>query len=260
MASAEQKPMRGPTYLIPPLLLTAGLFTGCLQVEQAVTIAPDGSGTQSMELTVPDRVLHMLQQQATARNPVRRTPDLMAVFDRKKVEKELVESGLKLTSHKVSEVRNGRRATLVAKFQSLEQLRKSSVGGGRADWIFKEGPVKGSIHLAYYPRGRAAWVQARQKAAELRKKPNDPLVRSFFEKRKAQLEGLDLSMTINLPGTVLMCYGEVRETGLKQAQVRVTGSGIKTPVDLVLALAPRYEVVFDGRGCTFAVERSKRKK
>jgi hypothetical protein len=248
MASTEQEHMRPARGALSYLIVVA-LFTSCLQLEQTVTIHADGSGIQAMEMTIPERVIEALQQQASAHNPVRRVADVTAVFERRKVEKELAAIGLKLTTHKVAEVRRGRRATLAATFEKLEHLQKSPLGGSHADWVFTKGPVKGTIQLDYYPRGRAAWLNARKKVAELKKKPNDPILQSFFAKQEPQLRGLDVSVTINLPGTVLMAYGDLQETGLKQVRARVQGADIKTPRDLILALAPRYQVVFDGRGC-----------
>jgi hypothetical protein len=246
MASTEQNPMqvRALGYVI-----VVGLCTSCLQLEQTVTIAGNGSGSQVVTMTIPERVIEALQVQAMAHNPVRKAPDMTAVFHRAQVEKELAAAGLKLTEHKVEDARRGRRAALTARFENLEQLRRSPLCGSRADWVFTKGPLKGTIQLTYYPQGRAAWVEARQKASELQKRPNDPVVERFFAKQKAQLRGLDISVTINLPGTVLMAYGDMRETGLRQVQVRVRDEDVKTPRDLILALAPRYQVVFDGRDC-----------
>ena len=245
--------MRGLNYLI-----VAGLLTGCLRLEQTVTIHADGSGNQAVEITIPERVLEALQQQAIARNPVGKAAAVTAVFERAKVEKELAAAGLVLTAHKVTEVRRGRRATLAAKFQNLEQLRRSPLGGSRADWVFSPGPIKGTILLAYYPQGRVAFLEARKKVKELLKKPNDPTLQGFFARQKEQLKGLDVSVTINLPGMVLKAYGDLKETGLEQVKARVLGADIKTPKDLILALAPRYQVVFDGRGCKLPLERSKK--
>ena len=247
MASTEQNHMQGVRAL--GYVIVVGLFTSCLQLEQTVAIHADGSGSQTVKITIPERVIEALQQQASAHNPLRKAPDMTAVFHRTKVEKELAAIGLKLVEHKVVDARHGRRASLAARFDNLEQLRKSPLGGSRADWIFTKGPLKGTIQLAYYPRGRAAWVEAQKKVLELQKKPNDPIVQSFFARQTAQLKGLDISVTINLPGTVLMAYGDLRETGLKQVRARVRGTDIKTPKNLILALAPRYQVVFDGRGC-----------
>ena len=246
MASTEQNHMQ-----VRALggVIAVGLLTSCLQLEQTVTIHADGSGTQAVKMTIPERVIEVLQQQASAHNSLRKAPDMTAVFHRSKVEKELAAIGLKLTEHKVVDARLGRRAALAARFENLDQLRKSPLGGSRADWIFTKGPLKDTIQLAYYPQGRAAWVAAQQKVLELQKKPNDETLRSFFAKQKAQLKGLDISVTINLPGTVLMAYGDLRETGLTQVRARVKGVEIKTPKDLILALAPRYQVVFDGRDC-----------
>jgi hypothetical protein len=254
MASTEQNSMRAS---VLGCAIVGGLLTGCLQIEQTVTIDGDGSGTQAIKMTIPERVIEALQVQASAHNHRRKAPDMTAVFQRAKVEKELVAAGLKLTEHKVVEARHGRRAELAVRFENLEQLGRSPLSGSRADWVFEEGPLKGTIQLSYYPLGRAAWAEAQKKVQELDKKPNDPILQGFFAKQKEQLEGLDISVTINLPGTVLMAYGKLKETGLKQVRARVRAADVKKPRDLVLALAPRYRVVFDGRGCKLPLEKRK---
>ena len=238
--------------------MAAGLLAGCLRLEQTVTIHADGSGNQAVGITIPVRVLEALQQQATARNPIGKAAAVTAVFERAKVEKELAAVGLALTAHKVAEVRRGRRATLAATFDTIEQLGKSPLGGSHADWIFTKGPIKDTILLTYYPQGLAAFLEARKKVVELQKKPNDPTLQRFFAKQKARLKGLDVSVTVNLPGTVLMAYGDLKETGLKQVRARVVAADIKTPKDLILALAPRYQVVFDGRGCKLPLQQAKK--
>lgn len=258
MASTEQNPMQARTLgCAIGCAIGSGLLAGCLQIEQTVTIDTDGSGTQAVRMTVPDRVIEALQAQASAHNHLRKAPDMTAVFERAKVEKELVAAGLKLTEHRVVEARRGRRAVLAARFENPQQLGKSPLGGGRADWVFEAGPLKDTIQLSYFPLGRAAWVEAQKKVQELDKKPNDPVLQSFFARQREQLEGLDMSVTINLPGTVLMVYGQLKETGLKQIRARVRAADIQKPRDLVLALAPRYQVVFDGRGLKLPLEKRK---
>ncbi len=231
------------------MIVVFGLLTSCLQIDQTVTIQSTGSGSQVVKMVIPGRVIEALQQQAVAHNQLRKAPDMTTIFHRAKVEKELAAVGLELTEHKVVSASHQREALLAVRFQNLEQLRRSPLGGGGADWIFTKGPLKDTIQLEYYPRGRAAWLESRQKVLELQKHPKDPILQGFFSRQAAQLQGLDITVTINLPGTVLKAYGDLRETGLRQVQARVRAKDIKTPKDLILALAPRYRVVFDGRGC-----------
>ena len=63
-----------------------------------------------------------------------------------------------------------------------------------------------------------------------------------------------MRLEIELPGDVLTCSDNLRKIGPRTVAATVEARDIRTPRDLVLAMAPRYEVAFDGRTCTFRVD------
>ena len=242
--------MRRLPYVVWAWLLVP---VGCLEMDQTITIAKDGSGTQEVVLLLPAATMDEVSRAATV-NHIGAKIDPGALFDREAVSKELAAAGLDLKEHQTQELEEGRRVRLKVGFANCEQLAQSPLVGSSAEWDFAPGPVKGSIELSFYPQGRLAWGQARAQAAKI-KGPLDPVAADYFEKRRRQLNGLDLKFRFRLPGAVLRYTRNMEQTGLNEVTARVTSTQIRTPEDLVRRLAPRYQVVFSAEGCTIEATR-----
>ena len=65
---------------------------------------------------------------------------------------------------------------------------------------------------------------------------------------------MDVTFRLDLPGDVDYCSTNLTKNGDRQVVATVTAKDIKTPGQLVRALAPRFEVEFDGRGCKFDLD------
>ena len=243
MASADQHPMRGPR-LWSLLLLV--LLTSCLQVEQTITIAGDGSGTQAVKLSLREALLQDLARTASA-NAAGVAADPQAVFDEARVRKELEADGLELTAHTVRRDGGRRSVELTARFSTFAELSKSPFCGSAAEWALEPGPKPGTTRLTLYPQGRSAWLDARAKAARMRDEV-DVVAADFFGRKQRELEGLDVVLRFRLPGDVLLWTANMEKTGDREVTARITADQIKTPEDLVRRLAPRFELVFDSSG------------
>ena len=229
------------------------VLAGCLEFEQTVTLRADGSGTQAVRMTLRDRVLREIAQAApAARIGGRLEPD--AVFNQALVEKELTGIGLELTEHRVERTGDRRTVELTAGFADFTTLQHSPLCGSAAQWVIARGPRAGTAKLTLYPQGKAAWLEARQRARTLADR-DDPLVTAFFDKRRAQLAGLQVVMRFRLPGDVLVWTANMDKTGEREVTARLTAAQIKTPQDLVRRLAPRFEVIFDASGCSLPLAR-----
>lgn len=229
-------------------LLSCFALSGCLEIEQTVTLSADGGGSQSVHMAIREGLLtELARRQPAAR--LGESGDPLAVFHKEKVGKELVEAGLELSEHKVGRTGGMRTVDLNAKFGNFATLQKSPLCGSAAEWELQKGPKPGLGKLTLYPQGKIAWQQARAKAkamdAEL-----DPVAAAFFKKRQSQLSGLDVVVRFKLPGNVLMWTKNMAKTGDCEVTARVTAKQIKTPKDLVRRLAPRYQVIFDATGTT----------
>ncbi len=222
--------------------------SGCLEVDQTVTLAADGSGTQTLRLEIADAMLAEVDRAGVATQaatPIR----AQAVFDRDQVGKELNAAGLTLDAHRTQ--RNGSRRTveLAASFPSFAVLQQGPLAGSRAQWVLAAGPKPGTAKLTLYPQGKAAWTEARVKAETMATEP-DAVADAFFRKRQQELAGLDLIVRFRVPGDVLVWTANMEKTGPREVTARVTASQIRTPQDLVRRLAPRFEVIFDASGCS----------
>ena len=227
------------------------LLTGCLEIQETVTIAADGSGTQTMRMKVSRVMLANLQKKAiAARAPWEKQADITAIFHKKKARAELEGAGLKLKRHEVREKRSSKTLDIEVAFDDIGELERSPLGGGRADWILKNGG-KGRTALFFYPMGKIAWKEAQVRLASFEKEPTPNMV-GFFQKSKATMAGLDLSLTLNLPGRVLKRSKNLAAgTAPNQVVVRIRAADVKTPKDLLTLLAPCYFVEFDSRKCSF---------
>lgn len=220
-------------------------LTSCLQLEQTVTLAADGSGVQKFSMTMREATITEVRRASAAVQTGQNT-DPTAVFDKLIVERELVEAGFELTSHVTEKTAAKRAVKLEAAFADFATLQKNPIGSSLAEWALAKGPKAGTAKLTYYPQGRAAWLQSRQKAEQL-KTSDDPLVTDFFMKRRRQLEGLDLRLRLEVPGEVYLWTKNMKKVGDRTVEARVAATDIVTPEDLVRRLAPRFEVIFDAR-------------
>jgi hypothetical protein len=224
----------------------------CLEMEATITIRGDGSGTQKVCLGMSPQVLAECKRAAAvlasgdAGNPAH-------VFEKAAVEKELLGTGLELRAHRTFERGAQRWVELELAFADLAGLRKSPLCGSAPLWEFTGGPLPGTIQVTLYPQGKEAWTKARQQAEQWQTEA-DPTVAGFFARRKEQLRGLDLAIHFELPGKVLRMTRNLEQTGERQVTARIKAEQIETPADLVRRLAPRFEVVIEGQGCTLPLD------
>lgn len=233
-----------------PAVAVLALFSflpACLEMEQTIDLHADGSGTQAIRLTMTEAVMSEVRRAATIADG--NAPDPLAIFDKAGVERELKDAALTLRSHATS--REGARRTVAVElgFADLAGLQRSPFCGTAAEWEFAKGPKEGTIRATLYPQGRQAWTDARAKAEAMKTQP-DVVAADFFRKRQEQLAGLAVAVRFKLPGKVLIWTRNLEKTGDQEVVARITADQIRTPEDLVRRLAPRFEVIFDGTGCT----------
>ena len=234
--------------------LAASLLSlpGCLEIEQTVTLAADGSGRLEFAMAMREVTIAEVRQ-AGAAAQLGGAFDPTAVFDKEKTERELVAAGFVPVSHVAEQNGSRRNVKLCATFADFATLQRNPVNGTQAEWELAKGPKAGTAKLTFYPQGRAAWIAARDKAEQLRDEV-DPIVAEFFRKRQQQLAGLDLALRIAVPGEVYMWTKNMSKTGEREVTAHVRAADIRTPEDLVRRLAPRFELIFDARGLDLALE------
>ena len=240
--------------LFPLVTLALLALAGCLQMEQTVTLDAKGSGTHEVSLTMPESVLAAIQRAAPA-NQTAAASNPMALFDKEAVGKELKAAGIELVEHAPETIGKTRRVKITTKFDSPATLRKSPLTGSAAEWEFAPGPKAGTTRVTLYPQGKQAWVDARAKVID-GKVAVDAVANEFFEKRKSQIQGLDVLVRFRLPGKVIEFTRNLELTGEQEVTAHITAEQIKTPEDLIRRLAPRFEVVFDSSAIEVPVDRS----
>jgi hypothetical protein len=238
---------------VAALLLFVPLLSSCLQMDQEVKLAADGSGTQRVVLDLTPQVLSTAAKFAGVARPGESSGDPQAVFRADKVRAELEEAGLTMTTHGSETVRGVRRLTIEAEFKSTEVLQQSPLGGGRAQWLFVRGTEAGTLRVIYYPQGREAHEQALVQVARMASGGADEAEQRWFEQQKARLNGLDLRFTVTLPGDVKSVSSNWTVEGHRTCRAVIRAGDVKSPSDLVRLLAPRYEAVIDGRSVTIPV-------
>ena len=249
MATADRTAMRILRSLLFVLLAP---LAGCLEMEQTVTIAADGSGTQQLKMGIRETTLNDLVRASSAAQ-LGAAPNPKALFDKDLAGAELKEAGMLLSAH-TSKLEAGKRTLdLTATFPNFAALQKTPLCGSVAEWVLTAGPKEGTAKLTLYPQGKTAWQEARAKAESMNKEP-DAVAAAFFRKKQEELTGLDLTLRFQLPGDVLLWTANMEKTGDREVTARITAEQIKTPQDLVRRLAPRFEVVFDAKGCKLPLQ------
>jgi len=234
-------------------LLGLLVLGGCLELEQTIVISADGSGRQRVRLETDEQMLRELQRRQPAAQLGAGDPT--ALFSEEKTRAELRAAGMELTEHAASRAAGRRSVELSASFADFEVLRRSPLCGSAAEWELVAGPKPGLAKLTLYPQGKAAWQQARKKAADLKGRP-DPLLVDYFAKQRAKLRGLDVAFRFEVPGDVLMWTKNMEKVTAREVVARVRADQLRTPADLVRRLAPRYEVIFDARATSLFKEPS----
>lgn len=227
-------------------------LSACLEMEQTVTIQANGSGSQKLRLGMSDAVLAEARRAAAVTAGADSGSPAQA-YDRVAVEKELAALELQLKDHRTYERAGLRWVEAELAFADLPGLRRSPWSGSAPEWEFAQGPVPGTVQITLYPQGREAWGKARLQAEEWQTDP-DPTVQGFFEKRRTQLAGLDVTLHFDLPGKVLRWTRNLEKTGDRRVTARVTAEQIKTPADLMRRLAPRFEVVIEDGAVAFPLD------
>ena len=229
-------------------LLLLFVLTGCFELELSVVLKPDGSGTQSMHLGMTDRVMQSVRASARALDASATREDPLAVFDGAKVRADLSERGLVVTNHRT--YRDGSRefVDVDAEFSTFASLQGSTLFGSSGEWYLLDGRNQGGVRLVFYPRGHAAWLEARDRAAQIATQPTG-VQEQFFASQKKRLAGFDTSLVIELPGDIDYASANLEVVGQRKVKAAVRATDIATAADLVRALAPRFEVEFDGTTC-----------
>lgn len=237
---------------LPLALLCLLVLPGCLELDQTIALAGDGSGTQRVRMVLPLSTVASIRAAGAAAQTGAAT-DPLALFAKEQVTVELQAAGLQLVEHKPSERADVREVELSASFPSLDALRRSPLSGSAAEWKAEAGPAPGTVKLTLYPQGRAAWEEARRRAETMAETP-DPIAAQFLANRRRQLAGLDLALRLELPGRVLRWTRNLQKTGDCCVEARVRQEDLATPQDLVRRLAPRFEVVFVDPKGTFPID------
>ncbi len=235
-------------------LLLLPVLSGCLEVDIEVKVSADGSGTQTLKLGASQQVIAQLNKQAQVALGQNAKHDPLAIFRQAKVTKEFGDQGLVMASYKTYRERRRRWVEWDLEFPSMGKLNRSGVFGGKSEWYSLPGRHRGGIRLVCYPQGFAAYQAATHKAGEIRKTPMGPVQKHYFRSQKSKVAGLNVKIGFELPGEIRWCSSNLRKTDDKRVEAVIRADDILSPEDLVLALAPRYEIEFDGRGCSINID------
>ncbi len=228
------------------------LLAGCLEMEQTIRLAADGSGGQVLRLDVRESTLADAQRASSA-TALGAAANPSALFDKELVGRELAATGMVLVRHEAKKLAGSRRVELEATFATFAGLQQSPLCGSAAEWVLARGPKEGTAKLTLYLQGRAAWLEARAKAERMRGEV-DAVAADFFRRRMEQTAGLDVKLRLEVPGDVLVWTKNMTKTGPREVTVHVTAATVRTPEDLVRWLAPRFELIFDASGCSLPLD------
>jgi hypothetical protein len=79
--------------------------------------------------------------------------------------------------------------------------------------------------------------------------------RQYFRRQKERMGGFMVKLKLELPGSIDYCSSNLEQTGDRTVEMQVNARDIDNPADLIKAMAPRFEVEFDGSGCEIALDK-----
>jgi len=232
------------------------LLAGCFEMEVEVSISADGSGRQELRIGMTELATATLRQSAVALNAAGDRADPMEIYQRSKAEKLLADQGLVLSEYRTYRERRRDFVEITADFKAASQLNGAGVLGAEAEWYMLPGRNHGGIRLLFFPRGHEAWMAGVEQA---KKAPSGlemgEIERQYFMRQKERMAGFIVKLKLQLPGAVDYCSSNLTHTGERTVEMQVSARDIDTPADLIKALAPRFEVEFDGSGCDMVLDK-----
>ncbi len=232
------------------------LLSACFEMEVEVKISADGSGRQELTIGMTDLATNTLRQSAIALNAAGDRADPMEIYQRSKAEKLLTEQGLVMSEYRTYRERRRDFVQIAADFKALSQLNGAGVLGAQAEWYMLPGRNDGGIRLLFFPRGHEAWMAALEQAKKTPSLAEMGLVeRQYFERQQERMGSFMVKLKLELPGSVDYCSSNLEQTGARRVEMQVNAGDIDNPADLIKAMAPRFEVEFDGSGCEIALDK-----
>ena len=229
---------------VTPLLLLGG----CFEVLTEVHLAADGSVHQTVRYSGTKEALRRLQESLQAAPvPGRRSIRTDQLFDEKAISKELEAVRGSLTGFRTWHEDSRRIAQLEVRLPDHAALSASPLIGTRTEWFFLRGEG-GQVRLVCYPLGREAWRRARVEIAKIEKKP-DQIRAELFEQRRTSMKGVKAMFGIGVPGKIVAASKNLAVVeDLSGAVVTIDPSHMKTLPEMLEAMAPRFEIVFEPKG------------
>jgi hypothetical protein len=238
-------------FLVLPLLGTA-----CLELEQTLELAADGSGKLHVSIRLDRAAVERMKEKSGYRPSEEEQAAEKEMFDVARIRKnfEAVE-GVKLLDIQPldDEKSMGMKASL--QFDSQAKLaqgmralitRAPGQRGGQLSWVFvKAGD--GRLRLIVYPSGRDDYQQAKEQLQRFGTLGEEERAMQavFFDQMKASLGGMRIAWRIKVPGAIDKVE-TLKRVADDVAEMQVSSADIKTMEDMTRLGGMRFVIEFKG--------------
>jgi hypothetical protein len=238
-----------------PLLLPL-LGTACLELEQTLELAADGSGKLHVSIRLDRAAVERMKEKSGYQPSEEEKAAEREMFDVARIRKNFEGlEGVKLLDIQPfdDEKTMGMKASL--QFDSQAKLahgmraliaRAPGQRGGQLTWVFVKAG-EGRLRLIIYPSGRDDYRQAKEQLQRLATLGEEERAMQsvFFDQMKASLEGMRVSWRVKVPG-VIDKVETLKRTADDTAEMLVSAADVKTMEDMTRLGGMRFLIEFTG--------------
>jgi hypothetical protein len=226
------------------------VLSGCIEMEQDLTIGADGAGTMKSHVGMNERMLEQMQDPAIWIVPEGGF-NRADVFDEKRTRDDARKKGIDLQAYKTWAKDEKKHVEMVIGFKNPRELRNANLDGTDASDLFiLKGEKEGTARMVLYPQGMKKHEEQTgyTKAMAATDEEGVESQRRMHGQMKAQFKGLKITYRCTVPGKIVSVGRGLQQVNDTTAAFTFADEDLKGPEDLARLLTMKFEIVFEARG------------
>jgi hypothetical protein len=239
------------------------LLSGCIEMEQELTIGRDGAGTMKSHVAMSEKTLEQMENMAKmmggAEGEGGSNPS--EVFDEKRTREEAKKKGIDLQSYKTWSKDDKKHVEMVMGFKNLDEFRNANLGGNdESDIFFLKGEKEGTARLVLYPQGLEKHKEEVARMKEMAEAGEEAMEmqRAMLGQMKAQMKGLKVIYRFTVPGKIVSVGEGLKQVGDSTAAFTFTDEDVKGPEDMQRLGTMKFEIVFESKDLQIPLDREEK--
>jgi hypothetical protein len=237
------------------------LLSGCIEMEQELTIGNEGSGTMKSHVAMTEKNLEKIENMAKAMGGGEENASPADAFDEKRIRDEAKKKKVDLQSYKTWTADEKKHVEMVVGFKNLEDLRNASLGGNdESDIFFLKGDQDGTARLVLYPQGMEKHKEEVARMKEMAAAGDEAMAmqRAMLGRMKAELKGLKFVYRIKVPGKIASVGEGLKQADDNTAVFTFSDEDVKGPEDMQRLGTMKFEIVFDGASLKIPLDKEEK--